>query len=58
MLMMVGETSSGSYPILAMLLGQSEASKLINVSINLWCGIAFGAGAAAATSPRIFFMMQ
>jgi hypothetical protein len=45
MLMMVGETSSGSCPTLAMLLGQSEASKLIDVSIHLWCAAAFGIGA-------------
>jgi hypothetical protein len=42
----------------AMLLGQSEALKLINVSIHLWCGAALGAGAAAATSRRKFLMMR
>jgi hypothetical protein len=44
MLMMVEEMSSGSYSTPTMLLRQSEASKLINVSIHLWCGVAFGAG--------------
>jgi hypothetical protein len=58
MLMMVRETSSGSCPAPAMLLGQSEASKLIDVSIHLWCGTAFGAGAAAATSQCRFLMMR
>jgi hypothetical protein len=58
MLTMVGETSSGSCPALAMLLGQLEASKLIYISIHLWCAIAFGAGAAAATSQRRFLMMR
>jgi hypothetical protein len=57
-LMMVGETSSGSYPTPAMLLGQSEASKLIDVSINLWCGAALGAGAVSTTSRRRFLTMQ
>jgi hypothetical protein len=58
MLTMVGETSSGSYPAHVMLLGQSEASKLIDVSIHLWCDTAFGAGAVAATSRRRFLMMR
>jgi hypothetical protein len=57
MLMMVGEMSSGSYPAPAMVLGQLEALKLIDVSIHLWCSTTFGAGAAAATSRRRFFMM-
>jgi hypothetical protein len=57
MLMMVEAMSSGSCPTPAMLLRQSEASKLINVSIHLWCGVAFGAGAVAATSQRRFLMM-
>jgi hypothetical protein len=35
MLMMVGETSSRSCPTPAMLLGQSEALKLIDVSIHM-----------------------
>jgi hypothetical protein len=58
MLMMVGETSSGSYLTPAMLLGQSEASKLIDISIHLWCGTAFGAGVATATSQHRIFMMR
>jgi hypothetical protein len=37
MLAMDGEMISGSYPSLAMLLGQSKAKKLIDVSIHLWC---------------------
>jgi hypothetical protein len=53
MLMMNGETSSGSYPARAMLLRQSEVSKLIDVSIHLWCDAAFGAGVAATTSAQI-----
>jgi hypothetical protein len=53
-----GETSSGSCLTLAMLLGQSEALKLIDVSIHLWCDTAFGAGAAAATSRHRFLMMR
>jgi hypothetical protein len=57
-LTMAGETSSGSYPALAMLLGQSDALKLIDVSIDLWCGAALGAGVATATSRRRFLMMQ
>jgi hypothetical protein len=35
---MVGETSSGSFAALAMLLGQSEASNPIRVSTHLRCG--------------------
>jgi hypothetical protein len=58
MLMMVREMSSGSYPALVMLLEQSEALKLIDVSIHLWCGTTFGAGAAVATSQRRFLMMR
>jgi hypothetical protein len=57
-LMMVGETSRGSCLAPAMLLGQSEASKLIDVSIHLWCWAALGAGAAVATSLRMFLMMR
>jgi hypothetical protein len=49
-LAMVGETSSGSCPVPAMLLGQSEASNPIGVSIHLPCGAAFGVGAAATIS--------
>jgi hypothetical protein len=41
-----------------MRLGQSKASKLIDVSIHLWCDLAFGTGAAAATSRRMFLMMR
>jgi hypothetical protein len=52
MLEMVGETSSGSCPVPAMLLGQSEASNPIGVSTHLWCGAAFGARATAAISRR------
>jgi ribosomal protein L11 methylase PrmA len=58
MLVMVGETSSGSCPAPAMLLGQSEASKLIDASIHLWCGTTFGTGAAATTSQCRFWMMR
>jgi hypothetical protein len=57
-LMMVKETSSGSYPAPAMLLGQSVASKLIGVSIYLWCGAALGADATVATSRRRFLTMR
>jgi hypothetical protein len=39
----VGETSRGSCPVSAMLLGQSEASNPIEVSTHLQCGAAFGA---------------
>jgi hypothetical protein len=56
-LMMVRKTSSGTCLPPAMLLGQSEASKLIDVSIHLWCGAALGAGTTAATSRRRFLMM-
>jgi hypothetical protein len=58
MLMMVGVTSCGSCPAPAMLLGQSEASKLIDVSIHLWCGVDLGAGTTAATSQHRFLTMQ
>jgi hypothetical protein len=58
MLTMVEETSSGSCPAPAMLLGQSKASKMIDVSIHLWCGVAFGAGAATTISWRRFLMMR
>jgi hypothetical protein len=57
-LTMVGETSSGSCPAPAMLLGQSKVSKLIDVSIHLWCGATLGAGATAATSQCMFLMMR
>jgi hypothetical protein len=57
MLMMVEEMKSRSYLAPAILLGQSEVSKLIDVSIHLWCGVAFGAGAATTTSRRRFLMM-
>jgi hypothetical protein len=50
MLMMARETNNESYPAPAMLLGQSEAPKLIDVSIHLWCGAALWAGVAATTS--------
>jgi hypothetical protein len=56
-LTMVGETSSGSCPTPAMLLRQSEASKLIDVYIHLWCGAALGVGTAATTSRRRFLTM-
>jgi hypothetical protein len=52
MLTMVGEMINGSCTAPAMLLGQSEASKLISISIHLHCGPTLGAGAAAATSQR------
>jgi hypothetical protein len=51
-LAMVKETSNGSCPVPAMLLGQSMASKLIAISNHLRCGTALGAGATAATSRR------
>jgi hypothetical protein len=57
-LAMVGETSSGSCPMPAMLLGQSEASNPIGVSTHLRCGTAFGTGAAAAISRRKVLMMR
>jgi hypothetical protein len=58
-LAMVGEMSSGSYLAPAMFLGQSEASKLINVSIHLWWGAGLGTGTAAATSRcRVLMMHQ
>jgi hypothetical protein len=57
MLTMVGEMSSGRCPAPAMLSGQSEASKLIDVSFHLWCSSTFGAGAAAATSRCRFWTM-
>jgi hypothetical protein len=50
MLAMVGETSSGSYPAPVMFLGQSEVSKLIDISIQLWWGITLGTGAATSTA--------
>jgi hypothetical protein len=59
MLAMVGETISRSCPSPTMLLGQSKASKLIDVSIHLWCGMALGAGEATATSRhRVLTMRQ
>jgi hypothetical protein len=57
MLMMVREMSSGSCLAPLMLLGQSEPSKLVDVSIHLWCGAAFWVG-AATTSRRKFLMMR
>jgi hypothetical protein len=50
MLAMVGEMISRSYPAPAMLLGQSKASKLIDISIHLRCGATLVAGTAVATS--------
>jgi hypothetical protein len=41
---MVGEMISGSYPAPVMFLGQSEASKPIDVSIHLWCSASLGKG--------------
>jgi hypothetical protein len=41
-----------------MFLGQSEASKPIDVSIHLRCGAALGAGAAATTARRRVLMMR
>jgi hypothetical protein len=58
MLAMVGEMINGSYPALAMLLGQSKVSKLIDVSIHLRCRTALGGGAAAATSQRRVLMTR
>jgi hypothetical protein len=58
MLTMVEETSNGSYSAPTMLLGQSEASKLIDISIHLWCGAALGAGTTTASSRRKFLMMR
>jgi hypothetical protein len=57
-LVMVRETSSGSCPAPTMFLGQSEASKLIDVSIHLWWAVALGAGAAAAIDQRRVLMMR
>jgi hypothetical protein len=56
-LTMVGETSSRSCPAPTMLLEQSEASKLIDVSIHLWCDTAFGTGVAVATSRHRFLVV-
>jgi hypothetical protein len=56
-LAMVGEMTSGSYPAPAMFLGQSEASKPIDVSIQLWWGATLGTSAAAATTQRRELMM-
>jgi hypothetical protein len=50
MLVMVEEMSRWSCPGPAMFLGQSEASKLIDVSIHLWWGAALCIGVAAATA--------
>jgi hypothetical protein len=50
MLALVGETTSWSCLAPAMFLGQSEASKPIDVSIHLWWGATLGVGAAAATA--------
>jgi hypothetical protein len=47
---MVGETSSGSCQMLAMLVGQSEESNPIGVFTHLRCGAAFGTGVAAAAA--------
>jgi hypothetical protein len=58
MLAMVGETSSESYPAPTMLLGQSEASNPIGISIHLRCGAAFGVGVAAAISRRRVLTMR
>jgi hypothetical protein len=52
MLAMVVEMISRSCPAPIMLMVQSEASKLIGVTIHLWCGDTLGAGAVAATSWR------
>jgi hypothetical protein len=52
MLTMDGETSSGSCSAPTMLLGQSEASKPIGVSIHLRCG------AAVVISRRKVLMMR
>jgi hypothetical protein len=57
MLAMVGETTSGSCPAPATFLGQSEASKSIDVSIHLWWGTALSTGVAAATARRSVLMM-
>jgi hypothetical protein len=59
MVVMVGETSSGSCPAPTMLLGHSEALKLIGVSIHLWCAATLEAGAVVATSRcRVLTMRQ
>jgi hypothetical protein len=50
MLAMVGDTSSGSCLASDMFLGQSEKSKMIDISIHLWWGAALGASAAIATT--------
>jgi hypothetical protein len=58
MLVMVSEMRSGSYPAPAMFLGQSAASKPINVSIHLWWGAGLGAGVATATAQHRVLMMR
>jgi hypothetical protein len=55
---MVGEMSNRSYLAPAMFLGQSEASKPIDIPIHLWWGTALGTGAAAATAQRGVWMMH
>jgi hypothetical protein len=58
MFVMARDMSSGSCPVPAMLLGQSNESKLIGVSIHLWCGAALGAGTATAFSWRSVLPMR
>jgi hypothetical protein len=55
-LVMVGETSSGSYTTPVMFFGQSEASNPIDVSIHLWWGDALGTGVVAATARHMVLM--
>jgi hypothetical protein len=57
-LVMVGEMGSGSYPALAMFLGQSEASKPIDVSIHLLWDNALSAGATTTTIRRRVLMTR
>jgi hypothetical protein len=52
MLVMVREMTSGSCPVPAMFLGQSEVLNVIDVYIHLWWGTALVTGAAAATAQR------
>jgi hypothetical protein len=57
-LAMVGETSSGSCPTPAIVLGQSEALNPIRVFTHLQCGATFSAGAAAAIYRHKVLMMH
>jgi hypothetical protein len=58
MLAMVREMTSGSYPAPTIFLGQSEASKQIDISIHLWCGAALGAGAVVVIARHRVLMTR